>query len=135
MKYQQITEGVEHGDLESLVSPRLSIAEFEPKTGNEEDVIVIGFYVKDENPAEDLASFIEKSVVDILDTEVSPASDENGEYMVFVEIKKEDMMKKVFELIQDVTRLVNIDEWTMEFYQGSTQKVTLNQIEEWLKKK
>ena len=48
MKYEQIKEGLVYGDLEKLVLPKLSIAEYEPKTGNEEDVIVIAFYVKDD---------------------------------------------------------------------------------------
>ena len=51
MRYEQIKEGVEYGDLETLVDSTVSVAEFKPKTGTEEDVIVIGFYVKDEAPA------------------------------------------------------------------------------------
>ena len=62
MRYEQITEGVEYGDLSGLVDSKVSIAEFKPKTGTEEDVIVIGFYVKDEEPAKDLAKFIERGV-------------------------------------------------------------------------
>ena len=86
MKYAQILEGVEYGDLASLITTRVSIAEFEPKTGSENDVVVIGFYCDDEAPAQDLASFIEKSAADVLDTEVSPAADEDGYYMCFVEV-------------------------------------------------
>ena len=134
MKYAQIKEGVEYGDLESLVATRISIAEFEPKTGSENDVVVIGFYVDDESPASDLASFIEKSAVDILDTEVSPAADEDGFYMVFVEIDNEDLMKKVLGLLEDVSRLVKIEDWTLEFYNGSTQEISTDKISEWLKK-
>ena len=66
MRYEQITEGVEYGDLSGLVDSKVSIAEFKPKTGTEEDVIVIGFYVKDEEPAKDLAKFIERGVTPIL---------------------------------------------------------------------
>ena len=134
MKYAQIKEGVEYGDLESLVATRISIAEFEPKTGSENDVVVIGFYVDDEAPASDLSSFIEKSAVDILDTEVSPAADEDGYYMVFVEIDNEDLMKKVFGLLEDVSRLVKIENWTLEFYNGPTQEISTDKISEWLKK-
>ena len=35
MKFSQIIEGVEHGDLQSLISSNVSVAEFEPKTGTE----------------------------------------------------------------------------------------------------
>lgn len=135
MKYSQILEGVEYGDLQSLVSTNVSIAEFEPKTGSDNDVVVIGFFCKDEEPANDLASFIEKSVVDILDTEVSPNADENGFYLVFVEIENEDIMTKVFGLLEDVSRLTEIEKWSLDFYEGVTQEIETTQIEKWLKKK
>lgn len=134
MKISQINEGVEYGDLQSLVSSDVSVAEFEPKTGSNNDVVVIGFYCKDEAPAEDIASFIEKSTVDILDTEVSPNPDENGFYLVFVEVTNENLMETVLELLDDVSRLTEIEEWSVDFYEGSTIKIKTDQINAWLKK-
>ena len=135
MKYAQILEGVEYGDLQSLVSNTVSVAEFEPKTGTEDDVVVVGFYCKDEAPAQDLASFIEKSVVDILDTEVSPNPDEEGYYMVFVEVENEEIMTKALALLDDISRLTDIESWELDFYEGASIKVEMKQIKEWLKKK
>ena len=135
MKFSQIKEGVEHGDLQSLVSSDVSVAEFEPKTGTDDDVVVIGFFCKDEAPAEDIATFIEKSTVNILDTEVSPNPDENGFYLVFVEVENENLMQTVFELLDDVSRLTEIEEWSIDFYEGSTVKIETKQITQWLKKK
>ena len=134
MKYSQIKEGVEYGDLKSLITTNVSIAEFEPKTGTENDVVVLGFYADDEAPAQDLASFIEKSAVDVLDTEVSPAADEDGYYMVFVELDNEDLMTKVFSLIEDVSRLVDVDTWNLKFFNGTEKEITTDKISEWLKK-
>ena len=90
MRYEQIKEGVEYGDLQSLVKNIVSIAEFEPKTGIDNDVVVIGFYVDDESPAQDLGTFLERGVAEILDTEVSPNPDDEGYYMVFVEIDNDE---------------------------------------------
>jgi hypothetical protein len=135
MKFSQIKEGVEHGDLQSLVSSDVSVAEFEPKTGTDDDVVVIGFFCKDEAPANDVATFIEKSTVNILDTEVSPNPDENGFYLVFVEVENENLMQTVFELLDDVSRLAEIEEWSIDFYEGSTIKIETKQITQWLKKK
>ena len=134
MKFSQIKEGVEHGDLQSLVSSDVSVAEFEPKTGTEDDVVVIGFFCKDEAPANDIATFIEKSTVSILDTEVSPNPDENGFYLVFVEVENENLMKTVFELLDDVSRLTEIDDWSVDFYEGSKITIGTKQIKQWLKK-
>jgi hypothetical protein len=134
MKFSQIIEGVEYGDLQSLVSSNVSIAEFEPKTGTDNDVVVVGFFCKDEGPAEDLATFIEKSVIDILDTEVSPNPDEDGFYLVFVEVENENLMKTVFGLLDDVARLTEIDDWSLDFYEGDEINISTDKIAAWLKK-
>jgi len=134
MRYQQFNEGVEFGDLDGLVDNRVSVAEFEPKTGTEEDTVVIGFYVKDEFPAEDLAGFIEKGVTPIIDTEVSPNPDDTGMYLVFVEIENEDVMRTVFNLLYDVTRLTNTKEWQFTFYQSAPITYSTENISAWLKK-
>ena len=133
MKYTQINEGLTFGDLEGLVLPRLSIAEYSPKTGNEEDVVVIGFYVKDDKPADDLASFIEKGAVEVLDTEVSPNPDDDGNYLLFVEMKNEKLMDTVLRLLEDINRIVKIEDWTFNFYEGKSVEISLKKIESYFK--
>lgn len=131
-KTSKITEGLRSGDLEHLVSSMISVNEFEPKSGD--DVVVIAFYVKDEEPANDLASFIERGTHDILDTEVSPAPDENGNYLVFVEIdKNKDMMSITKEILDDVQKLIKIDTWKFKFH-GSENIIELPmEATKWLK--
>lgn len=50
MKFTQINEGVKYNELKSLVSSKITVADFEPKIGNVNDVTVVAFYVKDESP-------------------------------------------------------------------------------------
>jgi len=133
MRYEQIKEGVEYGDLETLVDSTVSVAEFKPKTGTEEDVIVVGFYVKDEAPALDLAKFIERGVTPILDTEVSPNPNDVGMYIVFVEVENEDLMKTTMGLINDIRGLVKVKEWAIKFYKREAINVKAEDIKEWLK--
>ena len=133
MRYEQFKEGVEYGDLQTLVDTTVSIAEFKPKTGTEEDVIVVGFYVKDEAPAMDLAKFIERGTTPMLDTEVSPNPNDVGMYIVFVEIENEDLMNATLSLINDIYGLVKNDNWLIKFYKRPAIKVTTEQIKEWLK--
>jgi len=133
MKFTQINEGVKYNELKSLVSSKITVADFEPKIGNVNDVTVVAFYVKDESPANDLARFIERGVIEILDTEVSPTADENGMYLVFVEIKNEDLMRKVFEILEDITGLVDIEEWTIDFYNGPSLSIESDKVKTWLK--
>ena len=133
MRYEQIKEGVEYGDLETLVDSTVSVAEFKPKTGTEEDVIVVGFYVKDEAPAIDLAKFIERGVTSILDTEVSPNPNDVGMYIVFVEVENEDLMKTTLNLINDIRGLVKVKEWAIKFYKREAINVKAEEIQEWLR--
>jgi hypothetical protein len=133
MRYEQIKEGVEYGDLETLVDSTVSVAEFKPKTGTEEDVIVVGFYVKDEAPAMDLAKFIERGVTPILDTEVSPNPNDIGMYIVFVEVENEDLMKTTLNLINDIRGLVKVKEWEIKFYKREAINVKAEEIKEWLR--
>ena len=133
MRYEQIKEGVEYGDLDSLVDSTVSVAEFKPKTGTEEDVIVIGFYVKDEAPAIDLAKFIERGVTPILDTEVSPNPNDVGMYIVFVEVENKDLMKTTLNLINDIRGLVKVKEWEIKFYKREAINVKAEEIKEWLR--
>ena len=79
-----LNEGLRPDDLEDLVLPILSIDEYESKI--EDDGIVVGFYTQYKDPANDLNRFIQKSAIDILDSEVSPAPTEDGYFIVFVEL-------------------------------------------------
>jgi hypothetical protein len=117
MQNKILTEGLKENDLTELVIPMLSIDEFESKV--DDDAIVIGFYVKDSDPADDLNRFIQKSPVVLLDTDVSPAPNEDGYFMVFVEIDRNDEFKeKLFTILDEISNLVDIDEndWCFTCY-------------------
>lgn len=114
---QYLREGLRENDLEELVIPMISIDEFESKV--DEDAIVIGFYVKDSEPADDLNRFIQKSPVILLDTDVSPAPNEDGYFLVFVEVSRdESFAKKLLTILAEIKNLVGIDEsnWSFTCY-------------------
>ena len=67
-----ITENLKHEDLKGVVLNKISIDEFEPKTGEKENVAVFGFYVEEKAVGDDLANFLEKSTFDFRDVEVTP---------------------------------------------------------------
>ena len=111
----KLTEGLRAGDLELLVSSTISIDEFESKI--DPDAIVVGLYVDDDEPANDLLNFIEGDPADILDVEVSPASDEKGQYVVFVEfLRDEEFPKKIETVLSSLESLTKIQEWKYTYY-------------------
>jgi len=109
--------GIKNEDLKNLVLPLISIDEFEPKIGTVEEVIVVAFYCRDELPAYDLDDFIDKGVVEFLDSEVSPNPDRHGNYVVFVEFKRQpNFWTRLYKLVDDVERVTGEMDWRVKPY-------------------
>ena len=118
------------GDLEGNILPDVSIDEFEPKAGKDIDVIVVAFYLTDEAPAADLNTFIQRGFIDTLDVEVSPSTDEEGRYLVFVEMSRDDTFPNKFQaLLKDVGNLSNDMNWKVKTYFSDGQSFAYNDPE------
>lgn len=110
----KLNEGLRENDLEDLVLPLLSIDEFESKI--DDDAVVLGFYVKDSDPAQDLNRFIQKSPVSLLDSDVSPAPNEDGYFLVFVELVRDPSLSgKILTILEEIKSLVNLDVDSWQF--------------------
>lgn len=108
---------LKNGDLKGTVLDNVSIDEFEPKAGDTKDVIVVAFYLTDEDPAKDLNTFIQRGFIDTLDVEVSPSTDEDGRYLVFVEMNRDDSFPNKFQaLLQDVENVTGKTKWKVKTY-------------------
>jgi hypothetical protein len=108
-----LTEGMREGDLADLVLPLISVDEYKSKI-DEDEAIVIGFYVHDQAAADDLNRYLQKSAAPLLDTEVSPAPDQHGYYLVFVELTKNSRLaENITDIINEMEGLVDIEEWQM----------------------
>lgn len=115
------------GDLKNTVLPEISIDEFEPKAGDDKDVIVVAFYLDDEDPAEDLNTFIQRGFIDTLDVEVSPSTDKDGHYVVFVEMSRDDGFPNKFQaLLKDVENLTGKMDWKVRTYLAEGQIFAFN---------
>lgn len=102
-------------DLEHSMLKKISIDEFEPKTGKENDVAVVGFYVNSSDAGTDLYNFVSNSVIENRDVELSPNADEDGYYMVFVEVERQEgLMKTINELVEEVERLAGKLNWQVK---------------------
>jgi hypothetical protein len=117
--HSKLTEGMREGDLADLVLPLISVDEYQSKVSPDKDgerskAIVFGFYVHDQSAADDLNRFLQKSAVPLLDTEVSPAPDQHGYFMVFVELTNNTRLaENVTDILAEMRGLVDIDNWQM----------------------
>lgn len=109
--------GLRFEELKSMILPLISVDEFEPKTGTTEEVIVIAFFCKDELPAVDLDEFIDKSIIEFVDSEVSPNPNEDGYYLVFVEFKRQpNFWLKFYDLVKDIENVAGKVKWSVQPY-------------------
>jgi len=108
---------LKEGDLKDVVLKKISIDEFEPKTGDAKDVLVMGFQVTESNVGDDLYGFLNGSNVTIRDIEVSPNPNDDGFYMVFVELDRNDsVVESIKTLLRDTERLAGKLRWEAKTY-------------------
>ena len=79
---QQLNEGLRAFDLADMVHPLFEIDTYRSKMGEDRDVCVLTFRVKDRDPARDLMEFIEKGYDFVLDSDVSSGENDKGEYFL-----------------------------------------------------
>lgn len=114
--------GLKISDLQDLVRPLISVDEYESKIND--DAIVVGFYVDDKDPAKDLSKFIESGGYNIVDTDVSPGTDDQGRYIVFVEfLRNESFPKELETILGAVEPLTGLDKWKFTYYGGHDREL------------
>jgi len=101
---QQLNEGLRSDDLLNLVHPIFDIDTYRSKMGEDRDVCVLSFKVKDRAPAKDLMEFVEKGYSFVLDADVSSGENDQGEYFVFIELSRNE---KLSENIKELTYGIN----------------------------
>lgn len=132
-KMRKLFEGLESGDLKRLIHTELHIDEFRSKLGDDADVIVLSFKVDSKEPATDLVSFIEKGYEWVLDADVSSGELEDGSYIVFVELDRNDQAAtNIMQLMDELMNLTTqtTDEWRVRYYKArKEQQLSLEALE------
>lgn len=130
--HQQLNEGLRPEDLKEMVYPTFEVDTFRSKMGEDQDVCVVSFKVKDRAPAKDLMEFVEKGYEFVLDADVSSGENDKGEYSVFIELNRSPQLaEEIKELCYGVKKLTGINDFKFKYYKDNqTHDVT----EETLKK-
>lgn len=118
-----LIEALEYKDLEGMLKPEIHVDEFSSKMGDDDDIIVISFFVRDQQAAKDLMNWFEKGYDFILDADRSPGEIKPSRYLVYIEIRRRSSAgAQVQELLSDLNTLTEFepDDWTM-VYQDNNQ--------------
>jgi hypothetical protein len=106
-------------DLEGLMKPTIHVDEFSSKMGDDDDIIVISFFVRNESAAKDLMSWFEKGYDFVLDADRSPGEIKPGRYLVYVEIRRRSTagahVEQLLDDLNTLTEFADSADWTMHY--------------------
>jgi len=114
----QLFESLEFKDMEGLLKPTIHVDEFSSKMGDDDDIIVVSFFVRDPQAAKDLMSWFEKGYDFVLDADRSPGEIKPNRYLVYVEMRRRSTAGgNVETLLSDLNTLTefDVDDWTMHY--------------------
>ena len=115
---QPLFESLEFKDLEGMMKPTIHVDEFSSKMGDDDDIIVVSFFVRNEQAAKDLMNWFEKGYDFVLDADRSPGEIKPNRYLVYVELRRRSNAgANVETLLSDLNTLTeyNVDDWTMHY--------------------
>lgn len=119
-QHQQLNEGLRPMDLSEMVLDTFGVDTFRSKMGEDRDVCVLSFKLKDRAPAKDLMEFIEKSFEFVLDADVSSGEDNKGQYSVFVELPRTPQLaEQIKDITYGVKKLTGIEEFKFKYHKGN----------------
>jgi hypothetical protein len=126
----QLFEALEYQDMKGMIKPTIHVDEFASKMGDDADVIVLSFYVRDKQAARDLVNWFEKGYDWVLDADTSPGEIRPGRYLVYVEMRRRSSAgDKVGEMIDDLETLCEHgpSDWLMT-YDKATHPFTVEEF-------
>jgi hypothetical protein len=112
-------ESLAFKDMEGLIKPTVHVDEFSSKMGDDDDVVVVSFFVRDAQAAKDLMMWFEKGYDFVLDADRSPGEIKPGRYLVYVELRRRSTAGgNVETLLNDLNTLTEFEDsadWTMHY--------------------
>ena len=113
-----VFEGFEYKDLDGIMKSTMYVDEFSAKMGDDDDIIVVSFFVRDLQAAKDLTAWFEKGYDFVLDADRSPGEIKPGRYLVYVEIRRRSAAPThINQLLDDLASLTEFEvgDWIMRY--------------------
>jgi hypothetical protein len=115
---RQLNEGLGYKDMEGMMKPTVHIDEFSSKMGEDADVIVVSFFVRDKQAAKDLMNWFEKGYDFVLDADQSPGEIKPNRYLVYLEMRRRNAAPgQIDEILKDLNTLTEYEpeDWIMVY--------------------
>jgi hypothetical protein len=113
-----LSEGLQYKDLDGMMKSTIHVDEFSAKMGDDDDIIVISFFVRDLQAAKDLVAWFEKGYDFVMDADRSPGEIKPNRYLVYIEIRRRrSAPQHIQQLLDDLSTLTEFEpnEWRMRY--------------------
>jgi len=126
-----LRESLRAGDLRDTVDELIEIDRYKPKLGSEADTVVVCFKADTNEVAVDLGAYLEWSAAGIEDVEVSDASDKDGKFHVYIEVKRlPGLCQKLVDIVRDVEHATDVMNWKFVAMDGKRREFDLGNLSE-----
>ena len=115
---RKLAEALEYKDMEGMLKPTLHVDEFASKMGDDDEIIVLSFFVRSAQAARDLENWFEKGYDWVMDADTSPGEIRPGRYLVYVEMRRRSRVpEQVQTMLEDLSTLTEFqsDQWQMHY--------------------
>jgi len=113
-----LCENLEYKDMVGMIKPTIHVDEFASKMGDDDDIIVVSFFVRSDAAAKDLVNWFEKGYDWVLDAAKSPGEIRPSRYLVYLEMRRRSTAgEKINTALEDLSTLTEFDakDWTMHY--------------------
>ena len=114
-----LSESLGFKDLDGMMKPTVHVDEFSSKMGDDDDVIVISFFVRDQQAAKDLMNWFEKGYDFVLDADRSPGEIKPNRYLVYVEIRRRSTagghVEQMLDDLNTLSEFADNSAWIMHY--------------------
>ena len=111
--------GLREGDLKNLVEKVFEVDSYKSKMGDDKNIVVVAFSVKQKAAADDLASFIEKGYSSVLDADATPGEQSDGTYKVFAELERDkEVAEQIRDMLDGIERLTKRSDFRFRYYKN-----------------
>jgi hypothetical protein len=122
-KRRPLTEGLAYKDLEGVMKNTIHVDEFSSKMGEDDDIVVLSFFARDKQAADDLVHWFEKGYDFVLDADQSPGEIKPNRYLVYLEVRRRNAVPgQVQEILDDLGTLTEYqpEDWVMVYKDKAT---------------
>ena len=118
-----------YGELEDVLDNYCEIGMYDPKSGTDDEIVVINLFFTEEDAGRDLKQFIEYMPINIVDVTVQNTMYDEF-YKIFIELEKDnELFKNVCRILRDCAGLAEIDEWRIKVYRKEEHTISIDDIE------